>query len=119
MTPLEKLKSLDRTKQTAFFALFAGARQNITIYRNTESEEVRRPFFGKAECEWVDDWLDFYGRELPELGLTTWTLDPEVKPALGMAPGWTYQKAAWGITDAGWEARETYWDRPAKAANNE
>lgn len=116
MTPLEKLRTLSRTEQTAFLALFAGARHSSQVCRvGTDSPyhkagQIIPPSWGKAECGWVDDWHDFYGRKLPELGFTTWD-EGEPRPALGMAPRSTCWNVYIGITDEGREAREAHWDR--------
>lgn len=68
MTPLDSLNSLDRTKHTAFLALFAGAHSCITIFTKADGRKIA-PNFGKAECEWVEDWENFYFKELVDLGL--------------------------------------------------
>ena len=116
MTPLQKLRTLTLTEQTAFVALFAGARLTAQVAKvgNIPSGtrlpgEVIAPSWGKAECGWVDDWHDFYSRKLPELGLTTWH-EEEPRPALGMAEGSTCWNVSIGITDEGHDARDAYWD---------
>lgn len=104
---LERLNALPRDKRSAFLALFAGAHREISIFISPEGLK-ERPFFGKAECEWVEDWEDFYTRELPALGWIKF-IPTEPKPALGMKPGWTYINAVIEITEDGWNARESFW----------
>lgn len=108
-TPLERLQSLPKVKETAFLALFAGAKTHIVIYRHKDGA-VREPFWGKAECEWVEDWENFYFRELVDLGL----MKPEKLrnfPALGMGDGtdWIGEEWKMQITDEGFDAREAWW----------
>lgn len=112
MTPLERLEALDRTKQGAFLALFAGARRTVQVARRGDTGEIIPPTFGKAECGWVDDWRDFYGRELPELGLLEF-VEEEPRPALGMVDGSTCWNVTVIITEDGWKAREAYWSKPS------
>lgn len=107
--PLEKLESLARTKKLAFLGLFAGARMSIHVFTRPDGKEFPVKF-GKTECELIDDWRDFYKRELPSLGLTTFT-ETEPRPALGMSPGSTFTLVTVGITDEGWQAREAYWEK--------
>jgi len=57
------IDGLDRTERTAFLGLFAGARFPWTSFNGG------KPTTGKAECEWVDDWRDFYGVRLVAAGL--------------------------------------------------
>lgn len=109
MTPLEKLEGLDRTKRHAFLALFAGARMPIQVLTGPDGKEWP-VMFGKAECEWVDDWRDFYGRELGELGFATFS-ETEPRRALGAAPGSMWTHVTITITEEGWLAREAYWNR--------
>lgn len=109
ITPLQKLRNLPRDKQRAFLALFAGARTHITIYRHKDGT-VKRPKWGKAECEWVEDWQAFYFRELVDLGF----MKPEklhTFTALGMGNGtdWTGEEWEMQITDDGFAAREAWW----------
>lgn len=102
---LEKFDALTSDKQNAFLALFAGARHNIMIFINPDGKR-ERPHFGKAECEWIDDWEDFYTRELPSLGWIKFEIITDPKPALGMKPGWTYIEAQIEITPDGQSTRE-------------
>ena len=107
--PLDRLRSLPKEKVSAFLALFAGARSYITIYQH-EDGTVRPPSWGKAECEWIEDWKGFYFGELVELGF----MQPErVRefPALGMGNGKEWRGEEWcmRITDDGHDAREAYW----------
>lgn len=106
---LEKLDSLSRKKQSAFLGLFAGAVLTAQVARQADGVEFG-PSFGKYECEDVADWRDFYGRELPSLGLTTFH-QTEPRPALGMMPGSVVWNVEIGITDEGLAAREEYWAR--------
>lgn len=108
MTPLEKLNSLDEKEQDAFLAFFAGARGNLFGSRRGDTGEEMKPKFGKAECEWVSDWRDFWGRKLVELGFVTFK-QTNHKPALGMVPGSTCWDIQIRVTDEGWQAREDYW----------
>lgn len=108
MTPLDKLNTLDRTERNAFLAFFAGARGTMQGSRRGDTGEEIKPFFGKAECGWVDDWRDFWGRKLVELGFVTFE-EGDPTPALGMVQGsvcWTIEIRA---TDEGLQAREDYW----------
>lgn len=102
---LKFLDSLSSTEQTAFLGLFAGARFPWTTY-----SEGRAPFIGKAECEWVDDWREFYGKRLRDAGLFRFE-EGEPKPALGMAPGNTFTNIDCGPTDLGFDVREAWWSR--------
>lgn len=117
VTPLDRLYSLERTKQRAFLALFAGARHTVQVTRRGDTGEVCPPSWGKAECGWVDDWHDFYARELPELGLSEF-VEEEPRPALGMVAGSTCWNVTVIITEDGWAAREAYWS-PANAKGEE
>lgn len=117
MTPLDRLETLDRTKQHAFLALFAGARHTVQVSRRGDTGEIIPPSWGKAECGWVDDWQDFYGRELPQLGLIEF-FEEEPRPAPGMVAGSTCWNVSVIITEDGRAAREAYWS-PAPAKENE
>jgi hypothetical protein len=104
------IDSLNSTERRAFLGLFAGARFPWTIY-----DDGRRPFIGKAECEWVEDWRGFYSRRLPKAGLFHWS-EGESGPALGMvrkANGYyhTWTRIDCGPTELGWDVREAWWDR--------
>ncbi len=110
-TPIQRLNALSRKKQTAFLALFAGAFNSIHIYRHKDGRAPLRPFWGKAECEWVEDWQDFYFREVVDLGF----MKPEKAkegPALGIGNGkeWTFEIWDMWVTEDGFAAREAYWD---------
>lgn len=107
---LKFLDSLPRAEQTAFLALFAGARFPWTFYDNGKP-----PFIGKFECEQVQDWRGFYGQRLPEAGLFFWR-EVESGPALGMvrkADGEMHQwtRVDCGPTELGREVREAWWAR--------
>lgn len=102
---LEDLLAMTTTKRSAFLGLFAGAN------RSWRSFNGEAPNIGKAECEWVDDWRDFYSRELVDLGWLTFT-ESEPRPALGMAPGSTVTSIDIEITADGRNIREAYWSRP-------
>lgn len=104
------IDTLDRTEQTAFLGLFAGARFPWTIYDNGCA-----PFIGKSECEWVEDWRGFYAERLPAAGLFHWQ-EGESGPALGMVrkPDGAYHtwtRIDCGPTKLGFEVREAWWDR--------
>lgn len=110
MTEVERglafIDGLSRKEQSAFLGLFAGARFPWTSYNG------RAPFIGKAECEWVDDWRDFYGERLKNAGLFRFNENSEPKPAPGMnPPGSTYVEIDCGPTDLAWEVREAWWKR--------
>jgi hypothetical protein len=103
VTPLERLKSLNVQRQRAFLALFAGA----SAQWHTRSDTDAMPMTGKAECEWVQPWRDFWQFELPGLGLITFD-ESEPQPA----PGAIYDSSTTitiGITDEGRQAREEWW----------
>lgn len=114
MTPLEKLNSLDRDKHSAFLAFCTSQARGDVVSFNGKC-----PHFGKAECQWLDDWREFWERELPALGFTTFA-EGEPKPALGMVAGSTFTEIQIHITAEGWEAREAYWAafRDRSAANS-
>ena len=108
-TPLQRLQALSPVKEAAFLALFAGARSYITIFRH-KGGTVKPPHWGKAECEWVDDWEDFYFRELVDLGL----MKPKKErtfSALGLGDGtdWTGEEWEMLLTDEGFSACEAWW----------
>jgi hypothetical protein len=108
MTPLEELNTLTRTERTAFLAFFAGARSNLFGSRCGDTGQERPPSFGKAECEWVDDWRDFWGRKLVELGFVTFE-ETEPREAKGMIAGSTCWDIYIRVTEKGFQAREDYW----------
>lgn len=104
------IDALDQTERTAFLGLFAGARFPWTIY-----DDGRGPFIGKAECEWVEDWRDFYAVRLPAAGLFLWE-EGETGPALGMVKKPNGEMHNWTRIDCcptqlGWKVREAWWDR--------
>lgn len=104
-SPLERLLSLSEQEQTAFLALWGGARGNLQ--GSWSSERGAIPIsFGKYECECVD--FDLWRYKLPGLRLTNYEEGPR-KVALGMAPG----SVVWDVriwpTDDGAAAREKYW----------
>lgn len=104
------IDALDRTEQTAFLGLFAGARFPWTIYDNGKG-----PFIGKYECERVEDWRGFYSERLPAAGLFRWE-EVESGNALGMirkenGDYHTWTRIDCGPTALGWEVREAYRDR--------
>ena len=103
-TGLKFIDSLPRREQNAFLALFAGARFPWKSFNG------RQPFIGKAECEWVDDWRDFYGERLKKAGLFRFEVG-EPRPALGMAPGSTCVEIDCGPTGLGYLVREAWWER--------
>lgn len=98
------IDSLDRDERSAFLALFAGARSELTSFNGG------CPTFGKAECEWVKDWLDFYRDRLAAQGLVAFQLG-EARPALGMGPPNTFRDVLIAPTDMGYLVREAWWDR--------
>ena len=105
MTPLEKTMTLDRTRQSAFLGLFAGAKSRWM----TRSDTDAMPFTGKHECQQVEPWRDFWQRELPALGFITFT-ESEPFPT----PGAVFDTATWidiAVTDEGRDARDAYWFR--------
>lgn len=107
-TALEKFQALPDDKRSAFLALFAGAFRHIMIFINADGTK-RPPFWGKAECEWIKDWENFYFKELPDLGFMKPRMEEE-GVAKGSTPGTTWQKWDMLITDEGHDAREAYWD---------
>lgn len=118
MTPLEKLDNLSAKECRTFLALCAARQRNAQATRDADGRE-RLPDFGKAECGWVDDWRDYYGRLLLEIGFAILT-ESEPRPALGMAPGGVCWDVDVQITEAGWQAREDWWDRlNRRSANSE
>ena len=107
---LSFIDALPREERTAFLALFAGARFPWTIY-----DDGKAPFIGKAECEWVEDWRDFYANRLPAAGLFFWR-EGETGPALGMVRKANGEYHNWtrvdcGPTELGWQVREAWWNR--------
>lgn len=96
------VNALDRTEQSAFLALFAGCRFPWISFNG------KPPTMGKAECEWVDDWREFYGERLKTAGLFRFE-EGEPKPALGMAPGSTFVEIDCGPTKLGRDVREAWW----------
>ncbi len=102
------IDALPVVEQRAFLGLFAGARSPWSAY-----SDGRCPMIGKAECEWVDDWRDFYQRKLPGAGLLTFE-ESEPKPALGATPGTTYTTIHVHATDLGRAVREAWWNRLEK-----
>jgi len=114
---IAKLDAMPRDKQAAFLALFAGAWLAFPIFISPEGHK-QRPGFGKHECEQIDDWEDFYTRELPALGWIKFVTTGEPMPALGGRPGETYINAAIKITEDGWKVREEYWRRVNKGARD-
>jgi hypothetical protein len=108
MTPLEKLQSLDGREQTAFLALFAGARGSLQLmYREVDMVLHRTPSFGKAECECVP-FHDFWRDKLPALGFTTYE-ESEPFPLPGAVPGHVGTRVLISVTDEGRAASEAYW----------
>lgn len=107
MTPLEKLDALPLREQGAFLALFSGAFAEVIVTRNSVTGEQGHPFFGKAECEWVP-FEEFWLQKLPALGFVT-VESTDWRPALGMAPGWTYAYHTFTVTEEGLAARDAYW----------
>ena len=103
---LAYLDAMPSTERRAFLGLFAGARRNLTSFNG------KPPSFGKAECEWVADWRNFYGVRLPAAGLTTFG-ESEPRPALGMAPGSTFTDVFVIPTELGRRVRQAWWDRGA------
>lgn len=96
------IDSLCRQEQTAFLGLFAGCRFPW------KSFDGRQPFMGKAECEWVDDWQDFYGRRLKDAGLFHF----EASPARPNADGsLQVVEIDCGPTRLGLQVREAWWAR--------
>lgn len=110
------IDQLNGTERNAFLGLFAGARFPWIIY-----DDGQCPFIGKAECERVENWRDFYAVRLPAAGLFFWH-DGKTGPALGMAKKengehhpWT--RIACGPTELGWDVRDAWWKRWGKAVD--
>lgn len=97
------LSSLTNKERNAFLAWFAGGKSHVTKYANDDSV-----FFGKAECEWVP--FDFWLKKLPSLGLITISEERRgiAKGAIGQPEFVEYKITA---TDAGFDAREAWWNR--------
>lgn len=89
---LDFLDALPSVERRAFLGLFAGARSPWRA-----RSDGGCPMIGKAECEWVDDWRDFYGRKLPAAGLITFEEEGD--------------KIYVHATDLGRAVREAWWDR--------
>ncbi len=102
---LAYLDSLQATERRAYLGLFAGARGTLTVF-----SDQKAPSFGKAECEWVEDWRDFYLDRLVKAGFLTFT-ETEPKPARGGHPGVTWTTVELQVTQLGWDVREAWWDR--------
>lgn len=100
------IDALDSVERNAFLGLFAGA---LTEWQ-TLSTLLGCPMIGKAECQWVDDWRDFYSVRLKMAELVYFD-ESKPKPALGDAPGATFTIIHCGPTDLGWSVREAYWKR--------
>jgi hypothetical protein len=98
------IDGLSSDELRAFLGLFAGARFPWTSF-NGEA-----PFIGKAECEWVPDWRDFYGKRLKGAGLFRFK-EGSPHPALGMSPGSTFVDIDCGPTALGYDVREAWWNR--------
>lgn len=98
------IDALDRVERTAFLAMFAGARCRVVSFNG------ERPSFGKAECEWVEEWRDFYGVRLSGAGLVAFE-EEAPKPALGMHKGSTYINLVIAATGLGYAVREAWWKR--------
>lgn len=95
LTEAEGLAFLDAlpvVERRAFLGLFAGARSPWRA-----RSDGGCPMIGKAECEWVDDWRDFYGRKLPGAGLITFEEEGDL----------IFVHA----TDLGRAVREAWWNR--------
>lgn len=105
-TPLERLESLPKDEQTAFLALFAGARSLLQGSWRADTGTAFKPSFGKAECEWVSP--DLWRYRLPGLRLANYEEGPR-RVALGMSPGSVVWDVHIHVTDEGREAREAYW----------
>lgn len=104
------IDELDPTERLAFLGLFAGARYPWRTYDNGEA-----PFIGKAECEWVEDWRDFYLKRLTDAGLFEWS-EGESGPALGMVRKENGDYHTWTVidcrpSDLGYWVREAWRDR--------
>lgn len=107
---LKFIDALPQNEQSAFLALFAGARFPWTIF-----DDGRAPFIGKAECEWIEDWRGFYAERLPAAGLFAWE-EGESGDALGMVRKPDGSHHRWtrvncGPTDLGFDVRQAWWDR--------
>jgi hypothetical protein len=113
-TPLERFMSLDDQEQSAFLALFAGARGTLQGAWRADLGKQVPVSFGKAECEWPD--FDLWRFKLPGLQLTTYEEGPR-RVALGMSPGSVVWPIYIGVTDDGREAREAYWGKVAVSAS--
>lgn len=114
MTEIQKglafFDALNRKEQTAFLALFGGASFPWTMY-----DDGKCPFIGKAECEWVENWRDFYSKRLVDAGLFYWE-EGDSGLALGMVlkdngEYHTWTKVDCGPTNLGLEVRNAYWNR--------
>ena len=108
MRPIEAMRSLERAEQTAFLALFAGARMPLQLMLREDNGELHHyPMFGKSECQRVP-FFEFWRDKLPALGLVTYEeSEPFALP--GALPG-HFGKHVWIVpTDAGVKAREAYW----------
>jgi hypothetical protein len=110
-TPLERFRSLDRQEQSAFLALFAGARRTLQGAWRADTGKQVPISFGKAECGWPD--FDLWRFKLPGLRLTTYEEGPR-RAALGMSPGSVVWSIYIDVTDDGKEAREAFWSGNAE-----
>lgn len=106
-TPLERLESLSSGEQSAFLALWAGARRKLQGSWTPE-RGLGLPSFGKAECEWVN--FDLWRYKLPGLRLTNYE-EGRRRVALGMMPGSVVWDILISLTDDGIEAREAFWTK--------
>jgi hypothetical protein len=109
MTDLTAFDALSHSEQSAFLALFAGARGNLFVAVRGDTGEEMAPSFGKAECEWVP-FRPTWQEKFPALGWTTFE-ESEPKPALGMVKGSTYTEVQIHVTHLGRAVREAYWAR--------
>lgn len=109
MTDLTAFDALSPDEQSAFLALFAGARGNLFVAVRGDTNEEIAPSFGKAECEWVP-FRPTWQEKFPSLGWTTFE-ESEPKPALGMVPGSTYTDVTIHVTHLGHEVRNAVWRR--------
>ena len=98
------IDALNITERRAFLGLFAGASQTVT------SNNGDCPMMGKAECERVTDWRDFYGERLPAAGLTTFSTKPPYHPSFARE-GWMAQEVDISPTALGCAVREAWWQR--------
>jgi hypothetical protein len=105
-TPLQRLQSLTENEQSAFMALFAGARTTLQRAWCGAAERLLPLSFGKYECECVS--LDLWRYKLPGLRLTNYS-EGERRAALGMALGSVVWDVYISVTPDGWAAREAYW----------